>query len=151
LALPSGEYGGGSLKKGVSEVETEQWRKPCVFFIMSLIGPLSSSSISAAKAAANRARASQKPKAASGLRASLPEQMDSGADEAQDRGEEDLDHSGTELDVPFRDAQHDSYFTPTFITQLLGQLLPNPEKGRSGALAAYKELYARIRNYDRIF
>ena len=54
------------------------------------------------------------------------------------------------MDVPIRNAQSDFNFTPTFITQLLGQLMPDPEQKRSGALDAYRELYARIRNFDQI-
>ncbi|HUO02705.1 MAG TPA: hypothetical protein VMU31_07995 [Rhizomicrobium sp.] len=117
---------------------------------MSLIGPIGSSSINAARAAAKRARASQKPKASSGLRASLPEETESDAGILQDQGEETLAQSGTVIDVPIRNAQSDFNFTPTFITQLLGQLLPDPERKRLGALAAYKELYARIGVFDRL-
>ena len=117
---------------------------------MSLIGPIGSSSVNAARAAAKRARASQKTKAASGLRASLSDEADPGAENSHEQIEDALPHSGTVSDVPIRNAQSDFNFTPTFITQLLGQLLPDPEQKRSGALSAYKELYARIRGYDRL-
>ena len=96
-----------------------------------------------------RAREAKKLKAASGLRASLPEQSETDAGISEEQTEETLAHSGTVTDVPIRNAQSDFNFTPTFITQLLGQLLPDPEQKRSGALAAYKELYARIRIFDR--
>jgi len=118
---------------------------------MSLIGPIASSSVNAARAAAKRARASQKAKAASGLRASLPEQADAGTEDSHEQVEDALPHSGTVIDVSKRHAQSDFNFTPTFITQLLGQLLPDPEQKGSGVLSAYKELYARIRAYDRFF
>jgi hypothetical protein len=117
---------------------------------MSAIGPIASSSSGAAKAAQRRARASQKPKPASGLNTSLPEQMDSGSDAAHEARDEALDHSGTAEDVPFRNAAPDTYFTPAFITQLLGQLLPDPERKASGAFSAYREFYARIRICDRL-
>ena len=117
---------------------------------MSLVGPIGSSSVNAARAAAKRARTSQKTKAASGLRASLPEQADVCAENSSEQIEDALPHSGTVSDVPIRHAQSDFNFTPTFITQLLGQLLPDPERKRSGALSAYKELYARIRSCDRL-
>ena len=116
---------------------------------MSLIGPVSSSSANAVRAAAKRAREAQKLKGASGLRASLPEEAESDARDPYDQAEETLAHFGTVSDVPIRNAQSDFNFTPTFITQLLGQLLPDPEQKRSGALSAYKELYARIRLFDR--
>ena len=116
---------------------------------MSLVAPVSSSSSNAVRAAARRAREAQKLKASSGLRASLPEQGDADAQGSQEQTEEKLAHSGTVIDVPIRNAQSDFNFTPTFITQLLGQLLPDPEQKRSGALGAYKELYARIRIFDR--
>jgi hypothetical protein len=116
---------------------------------MSLIGPVSSSSSNAVRAAAKRAREARKLKGTSGLRASLPEETESGPQLTHEQAEEPLAHSGTVIDVPIRNAQSDFNFTPTFITQLLGQLLPDPERKRSGALAAYKELYARIRIFDR--
>ncbi|HEX4117934.1 MAG TPA: hypothetical protein VHX99_03965 [Rhizomicrobium sp.] len=116
---------------------------------MSLVGPVSSSSSNAVRAAMKRARAAQKLKAASGLRASLPEEAETDAQISQEETEQTLAHSGTVIDVPIRNAQSDFNFTPTFITQLLGQLLPNPERKGSGALSAYKELYARIRVFDR--
>lgn len=116
---------------------------------MSLIGPVSSSSANAVRAAVKRAREAQKLRAASGLRARLPEQEDKDARVSQEQAEETLAHSGTVIDVPIRNAQSDFNFTPTFVTQLLGQLLPDPEQKRSGALAAYKELYVRIRLFDR--
>ena len=116
---------------------------------MSLVGPVSSSSSNAVRAAARRAREAQKLKASSGLRANLPEQGDADAQGSQEQTEEKLAHPGTAIDVPIRNAQSDFNFTPTFITQLLGQLLPDPEQKRSGALGAYKELYARIRIFDR--
>ena len=117
---------------------------------MSLIGPTGSSSINAARAAAKRARASQKLKASSGLRASLGEEPEAEAEFAQEPGAEPLAHSGTVIDVPIRNAQSDFNFTPTFITQLLGQLMPDPEEKDSRALGAYKELYARLRAFDRL-
>jgi hypothetical protein len=117
---------------------------------MSLIGPVSPSSSNAVRAAMKRARAAQKLKASSGLRASLPEHTDSEREISHDQSEEPLLHSGTVSDVPIRNEQSDFNFTPTFITQLLGQLLPNPEGKGSGALAAYKELYGRIRIFDRL-
>jgi len=117
---------------------------------MSLIGPISSSSVNAAKAAAKRARALRKAKAASGLHASLPEQPDASAENPHDQIEVAPSHSATVIDVPIRHAQSDFNFTPTFITQLLGQLMPDPERKPSGALSAYKELYARIRACDRL-
>jgi hypothetical protein len=117
---------------------------------MSVIGPIASSSVNAARAAAKRARAARKAKAASGLRASLPEQADTGADHSREQVEETLPHSGTVIAVPIRHAQSDFNFTPTFLTQLLGQLMPDPERKSSGALSAYKELYARICGCDRL-
>ena len=117
---------------------------------MSFIGPISSSSVNAAKAAAKRARALRKAKAASGLHASLPEQPDVSAENPRDQIEDALPHPGTVIDVPIRHAQSDFNFTPTFIAQLLGQLMPDPEQKRSSALSAYKELYARIRACDRL-
>ena len=117
---------------------------------MSLIGPIGSSSINAARAAVKRARDAQKLKAASGLRASVSDEMESDAEFSQEQSEEPLAHSGTVIDVPIRNEQSDFNFTPTFITQLLGQLMPDPEQKRSGALAAYKELYARVRGFDRL-
>ncbi|HXR95724.1 MAG TPA: hypothetical protein VN718_07595 [Rhizomicrobium sp.] len=117
---------------------------------MSLIGPIGSPTVNAAKAAAKRARASQKPKPANGLHAGLPEQTEPDGKNSHRQNEDALPHSGTVIDVPIRHAQSDFNFTPTFITQLLGQLLPDPERKRSGALSAYKELYQRIRACDRL-
>lgn len=116
---------------------------------MSLIDSIASSSVGAAKAKARRARSSQKLKSASGLHASLTEQEEFCAQAPQEQLDDALAHSGTMNDAPFRHAQSDFNFTPTFITQLLGQLLPNPEKKDSGALSAYRKLYARIRLCDR--
>lgn len=117
---------------------------------MSVIGPIGSSSAGAAKAAAKRVRGSQKPNSASGLRASLTEQDEPDTQISQEDIDAAVAHSGTVNDVSFRHAQSDFNFTPTFSTQLLGQLLPDPEQQRSGALSAYKELYARIRVCDRL-
>lgn len=116
---------------------------------MSLIGPIISSSVNAARIAAKRGRAAEKPKAASGLHASLAEEPEDEAETAQEKADDSLAHSGTVIDVPIRHAQSDFNFTPTFITQLLGQLLPNPEQKNSRALSAYQELYARIGVFDR--
>jgi hypothetical protein len=117
---------------------------------MSLIGPIASSSLGASKAAQKRTRASQKAKPSSGLRTDLPERTQSGPDTKSQEDDEALPHSGTLSDVPFRHAAPDRYFTPSFLTQLLGQLLPDPERKRSGALSAYRKLYARIRICDRL-
>jgi hypothetical protein len=117
---------------------------------MNLIGPIGSSSINAARAAVKRARDKQKLKAANGLHASVTEESESEAENLHEQSEEPLAHSGTVIDVPIRNEQSDFNFTPTFITQLLGQLMPDPEQKNSGALAAYKELYARIRGFDRL-
>jgi hypothetical protein len=117
---------------------------------MSLIDPIALSFAGAARAAAKRARASKTLNSASGLAAGLPEQEETSAQNTQEEIDETLVHCGTVNDVSFRHAQSDFNFTPTFITQLLGQLLPDPEQKGSGALAAYKELYARIRVFDRL-
>lgn len=117
---------------------------------MSLIGPIISSPVNAARIAAKRARAAKKPIAASSLRASLPDETEPETEIAQERDGDSLAHSGTVIDVPIRHAQSDFNFTPTFITQLLGQLLPNREQKDAGALSAYKELYARSRVFDRL-
>ena len=117
---------------------------------MSSIGPISGASDGLAKAMLKRARAAQKPRPASGLGGSHSEQEERADDLSREPADHGLHHSGTMTDVPFRNAEPDRYFTPTFITQLLGQLLPDPEEKRSGALSAYKELYARINLCDRL-
>lgn len=117
---------------------------------MSSIDPVSGSSNGLAKAALKRARAAQKPRPASSLDGSHSEQEERADDLSQERADQGLHHSGTMTDVPIRHAEPDAYFTPAFITQLLGQLLPDPEEKRSGALGAYKELYACINLCDRL-
>ncbi len=75
--------------------------------------------------------------------------MESQTEIPREQIDETVPHSGTLADVPFRHVSPDTHFTPTFITQLLGQLLPDPEQKASSALSAYRELYARIRVCDR--
>ncbi|HEV7959388.1 MAG TPA: hypothetical protein VGP01_00035 [Rhizomicrobium sp.] len=117
---------------------------------MSSIGPIAGASNGLAKAALKRARAAQKTKPASGLRESRSEQREPHDDLSREPMDQRLPHSGTMTDVPFRHAGEDVYLSPAFATQLLGQLLPDPEQKRSGALSAYKELYARITICDRL-
>jgi hypothetical protein len=117
---------------------------------MSLVGPVLSSSVNAGRFAGKRARQAEKIKPGSSLRASLPDEAESEAEIAQDGEGDSLAQSGTVTDVPIGHGQSDFNFTPTFITQLLGQLLPDPERKDSNALSAYKELHARIRMFDRL-
>ena len=117
---------------------------------MSSIGPIAGASNGLAKAALKRARTAQKAKPASGLRESRSEQREPRDDLPPEPLDQGLHHSGTMTDVPFRHAGEDVYLSPAFATQLLGQLLPDPEQKRSGALSAYKELYARINLCDRL-
>jgi hypothetical protein len=150
LALPGREYAGAPLKKGVSGVKKEQRPDVCFFLFMSSIDPISGTSSGLAKATLKRARAAQKPRPASGLGESRAEQSKPQHDLSPEPEDQGLHHSGTMTDVPFRNVEPDTYFTPAFITQLLGQLLPDPEEKRSGALSAYKDLYARIKLCDRL-
>lgn len=117
---------------------------------MSLVGPVLSSSVNASRFAAKRARAAEKIKPGSSLRASLPDEAEAEATIAPESEDDAVVQSGTVIDVPIGHVQSDFNFTPTFITQLLGQLLPDPEQKAANALSAYKELYARIRVFDRL-
>ena len=150
LALPRRDYGGAPLKKGVSNTKTVLWPGACVFPSMSLVGPISSSSSNAVRAAAKRARGRKNSKPPVACARACPSTRIATRRFRTIRPRKPLLHSGTVSDVPIRNEQSDFNFTPTFITQLLGQLLPNPEGKHSGALAAYKELYGRIRIFDRL-
>jgi hypothetical protein len=117
---------------------------------MSSIGSISGTSNGSANAALKRARAAEKARPASGLHESHSDRREQQDDLPPEPMDQRLHHSGTMTDVPFRHAEEDVYLSPAFATQLLGQLLPDPEQKRSGTLSAYKELYARINLCDRL-
>jgi hypothetical protein len=101
---------------------------------MGPIGDISVCSAAAAQKPAWRTRALQKAKPASDLNGNR-------GDQAQARqgfqGRHDavsLTCSGTEEPVPFR---YEPRLASPFVAQLLGQLLPNPERPTSEARAAY--------------
>jgi hypothetical protein len=80
--------------------------------------------------AAWRARALQKPSSASNLNGESRDQTDHDPRPARTRAEFSMRQSGTQEPVSFRYAAR---LTAPFVAQLLGQILPDPERRASAA------------------
>ena len=101
---------------------------------MSPIGQQSGVCNGPAQSLAVRTRATQKLKAASGLQDGLHDETPSRQDFHQAREQDGMTCSGTVAAVPFR---HAPRLMAPFVAQLLGQLLPDCERPRTGAAQAY--------------
>lgn len=101
---------------------------------MSPIGENSGVYNGPAKSVAVRGRDSQKLKAASDLRGDFHDQPSPQQDFRKQAATSEVTCSGTEAAVPFR---HAGRLTAPFVAQLLGQLLPDCERPRTGAAGAY--------------
>jgi hypothetical protein len=95
---------------------------------------------STAQIAAAKAHASEKLNPASGLQTQLGEDVQTGIRSGKDRRKNTPSQSGTDRLVPFRYSPDAPRLDAAFVAQMLGQLIPNREPGRSGALAAYQEM-----------
>ena len=82
--------------------------------------------------AAWRARALEKPRPAADLHGESQDNTDSKSQQAGSSAPRNLRQSGTEEAVPFRYATR---LTAPFAAQLLGQILPDPERRGSAAQA----------------
>jgi hypothetical protein len=103
---------------------------------MKPIGDTIATSSAAAASAAWRRRALQKPSDTSGLRGEGQDEPHQPPPHGHSRTREHLPQSGTRCDVPLRDPRTAPRLTAAFTAQLLGQILPDPEK-RPAAAAAY--------------
>jgi hypothetical protein len=102
--------------------------------------PIGDTILSSAAAAANaawRRRALQKSSDTSGLRGEGQDEPYQPPPQGQGGAREHLPQSGTARDVPLRDPRNAPRLTAAFTAQLLGQILPDPEK-RPAAAAAYE-------------
>jgi hypothetical protein len=107
---------------------------------MSPIGERQGWEIRAAQGTAMRRRALEKPSAASGLRNGSGGEPSFGSPRSSGPIFENPHHSGTHCAVPFRDIAEveQPRLTAAFVAQLLGQVLPDPEQGKSQARTAYR-------------
>jgi hypothetical protein len=104
--------------------------------VMKPIGDTILASSAAAAAPARRRHALQKVSNTSGLRGEGQEQSHQQPPHTHARARGHLPQSGTVQDVPLRDPRSAPRFTAAFTAQLLGQILPDPEKRRGLAYAA---------------
>ena len=100
--------------------------------------PIGATNINWQASAANaswRARALQKPKPASALDGESQSQAQENSTPLQPQTPVSLRHNGTEDSVSFRHAVHKDgpRLTAAFTAQLLGQILPDPERPASAA------------------
>jgi hypothetical protein len=98
--------------------------------VMSPNGNASWSLQAAAKNAAWRARASQKPSSAGDLHGERQDQPNGAPHQQNKNSPTQMRHSGTADDVPFR---HAARLTVPFTAQLLGQVMPDLERRPSAA------------------
>ncbi len=96
-----------------------------------------------AQNAAWRARALEKPHAASDLRGEGQSEAHPEPQQRRKAFAHPSPHYGTQADVPFRHAPSPR-LTAAFTAQLLGQILPDPER-KASAAAAYGEQAVRAR------
>lgn len=116
---------------------------------MNPIGHHPSPASSAAPAAAAKARALQKIKPASDLHTEVGENPNRGPRFFQDQRRKNLCRFTTDRAVPFRYGMEAPRLSAGFAAQMLGQMMPDPERRNSGALAAYEELPATALLCDR--
>jgi hypothetical protein len=98
--------------------------------VMSPIGNANWSLNATAQNAAWRARALQKPSSASDLHGERQDQPNGSPHQQDKNTQAQMRHSGTAGDVPFR---HAARLTAPFTAQLLGQIMPDPERRPSAA------------------
>lgn len=100
-------------------------------------------------AAAAKTRALQRIKPANDLDADVGENPDRGAHFSQDRRGNGLYRFATDRAVPFRYGTRAPRLSAAFAAQMLGQMMPDPERRNCDALAAYEELPATALLCDR--
>ncbi len=110
---------------------------------MKPIGPFAFDAKTTAANAAWRARALEKPKAAAGLNGKSQDTPDQQAHQNRRNPELLPPQSGTQCHVPFR---HAPRLTAAFTAQLLGQILPDPERPLAGAYG--RERFALLPVFD---
>jgi hypothetical protein len=103
---------------------------------MKPIGDTFLASSAVAASAAWRSRALQKASDTSGLRGEGQDQSHQPPPHNQSRAHRPLPQSGTGSDVPLRDPRRAPRLTAAFTAQLLGQIMPDPEKRRVAGYAA---------------
>jgi hypothetical protein len=103
---------------------------------MKPIGDTILASSAVAASAAWRSRALQKASDISGLRGEGQDQSRQPPPHSHSQARGHLAQSGTAQDVPLRDPRSAPRLTAAFTAQLLGQILPDPEKRRDVAYAA---------------
>lgn len=104
--------------------------------VMKPIGDINLVSSAAASALARRSLVLQKASATSGLRGEDQDPPHQSPPQGQARAHMPLPQSGTVRDVPLRDPRIAPRLTAAFTAQLLGQILPDPEKRRCVGYAA---------------
>ena len=104
--------------------------------VMKPIGDTFLASSAVAASAAWRSRALQKASDTSGLRGEGQEQSHQPPPHSQTRAHSPLTQSGTAQGVPLRDPRSAPRLTAAFTAQLLGQILPDPEKRRGMSYTA---------------
>jgi hypothetical protein len=103
---------------------------------MKPIGDINPASNASATTALKSRYALQKASGASGLRGEGQDRSHQPPPQSQARSFAPLHQSGTDSDVPLRDARSAPRLTAAFTAQLLGQILPDPEKRRTVGYAA---------------
>jgi len=104
--------------------------------VMKPIGDTILFSSAVAAATARRRYALQKTNDTSGLRGEGQDQSHQPPPHSQTQTRTYLPHNGTAQDVPLRDPRSAPRLTAAFTAQLLGQIMPDPEKRRGVAYAA---------------
>jgi hypothetical protein len=104
--------------------------------VMSPIGDTILTFSAGAAATARRRHALQKASGTSGLRGEGQDQSHQSPPHFQPYAHSHLPQSGTAQDVPLRDPRSAPRLTAAFTAQLLGQIMPDPEKRRGVAYTA---------------
>ena len=116
---------------------------------MSPIGHHISPASGATPAAAAKTLALQIIKPANGLRTDIGDNRYPGPRFSQDPRKQGLCCFATDRGVPFRYGMEAPRLRTAFAAQMLGQMMPDPERRNSDALAAYEELPATALFCDR--
>jgi hypothetical protein len=104
---------------------------------------------SAVPAAATKTRALQRIKPANDLYADVGENPDRGTHFSRDQRGNGLYRFATDRAVPFRYGTEAPRLSSAFAAQMLGQMMPDPERRNCDALAAYEESPATALLCDR--
>lgn len=102
-----------------------------------------------ARTAVVKARASQMLNPGSGLRADIGNGPHRNAQISEERQGDGLCQNRTDRAVPFQYSMEAPHLNASLVAQLLGQMMPDPERRNSGVLAAYEEVSMAAIHCDR--